>query len=109
MFCGAEPENYYIWKNEDGADPVQKDGDFMKYALNINSEKCKGCGLCVQFCPEGVLEFDRSVLNGNGVKPVIVTEQDACTGCQKCSVICPDALITIERTEECVLHGMSEV
>ncbi len=72
----------------------------MKFKLTFNSERCKGCGLCVRFCPKKILDFNTGVFNESGVHPVYITDQEACTGCQNCAIMCPDAIIRIERTEE---------
>lgn len=72
----------------------------MKFKLTFNSERCKGCGLCINFCPKKILAFDTGVFNGNGVHPVYMTDQASCIGCQSCALMCPDAIITIEKLEE---------
>ena len=72
----------------------------MKFKLTFNSELCKGCGLCIHFCPKKILAFDTSVFNGSGVHPVCMTDQESCIGCQSCALMCPDAIIMIERIEE---------
>jgi len=53
----------------------------------INSEFCKGCELCVDFCPTDVLEMKGSV--------VVVKALDKCTGCQICDLRCPDFAIQV--------------
>jgi 2-oxoglutarate ferredoxin oxidoreductase subunit delta len=53
---------------------------------------CKGCGLCIAFCPQGVLEA-----NGNG-RPM-VAHPDKCTACHWCDTHCPDMAITVRRLE----------
>lgn len=72
----------------------------MKFKLTFNSERCKGCGLCISFCPKKILDFDKSVFNASGVHPVYMTDQESCIGCQSCALMCPDAIITIEKLEE---------
>jgi NAD-dependent dihydropyrimidine dehydrogenase PreA subunit len=54
---------------------------------------CKGCGLCVAFCPRGVLE-----MNGSGKVHVIAPER--CTACQWCETHCPDFAIVVRRVDE---------
>ncbi len=55
---------------------------------------CKGCGLCVEFCPTGVLAFE-----GNDERPVIVAPEK-CTACHWCDTHCPDLAIVVKRIEE---------
>jgi len=53
---------------------------------------CKGCGLCVAFCPQGVFES-----NGQGRTKVV--HADRCTACHWCDTHCPDMAITVRRLE----------
>jgi len=54
----------------------------------INREWCKGCGICVQFCPKNVLELD------NQDKVIAVRAED-CICCKLCEIRCPDLAIEI--------------
>ena len=49
---------------------------------------CKGCDLCVEFCPGGVL---RHGANGR----VIVAHPGTCRGCRWCELHCPDFAIFV--------------
>lgn len=60
----------------------------------IDASRCKGCRLCVVFCPKGVISMS-SGFNLRGINPAEVTDQAACSGCLNCAVICPDAAIEI--------------
>ncbi len=51
---------------------------------------CKGCGICVEFCPMKVL-----ALNDDGHPLVVAPEK--CTACHWCDTHCPDFAITVER------------
>ena len=55
----------------------------------INREWCKGCGICVHFCPKQVLALDESD------KVVVVKPQD-CICCRMCEFRCPDLAIEVE-------------
>ena len=63
--------------------------------VEIESERCKGCELCVGVCPKHVLELDLSWVNGIGHHPVRLTDSAPCTSCALCARICPDAVFTI--------------
>jgi len=63
--------------------------------LDIATEHCKGCGLCVDICPKHVLELDASVVNERGYHPVQLTDAAACTSCALCARICPDAVFAV--------------
>lgn len=60
--------------------------------IMINRDWCKGCGICVQFCPTKVLELDVRE------KAVAVRPED-CICCRMCELRCPDLAIEV-RTEE---------
>ena len=63
--------------------------------VKIDKNRCKGCLLCVGFCPRGCIEID-SALNIKGVKPVKFKESGECAGCLICAIMCPDCCIEIE-------------
>jgi 2-oxoglutarate ferredoxin oxidoreductase subunit delta len=53
---------------------------------------CKGCGLCVAFCPVQVLALD-----AEGYPIVVAPEK--CTACHWCDTHCPDLAIVVKRIE----------
>ena len=57
--------------------------------ISINREKCKGCLLCISFCPKGSLSVETK-LNSKGLKPVKFKSDAECIGCVMCAVVCPD-------------------
>lgn len=61
----------------------------------VNIEKCKGCELCVEACPEETLALSGAI-NQKGYH-YAVTVQNNCTGCANCAIVCPDAVITVYR------------
>lgn len=65
--------------------------------VTIDQEKCKGCGLCVNACPQKVLELDTSKLNLKGYHPAKPARPEKCVGCAICGLMCPDCVITVER------------
>jgi 2-oxoglutarate ferredoxin oxidoreductase subunit delta len=65
--------------------------------INLNLERCKGCGLCIGACPIDNLRIS-GTLNRQGVEPAEVIEPQRCTGCGQCYRICPDMAIEIIRT-----------
>ncbi len=62
----------------------------------INKEWCKGCGLCVAFCPLELISISTE-LNSKGYHPAVVGDESECHGCQNCALVCPDLAITIEQ------------
>ncbi len=53
---------------------------------------CKGCRICVSFCPKKVLELDNS-------NKVVAIRQKDCIGCRLCEIRCPDLAIEIQIAE----------
>ena len=56
--------------------------------VEMNSEECKGCGLCVEACPPKVLRLAER-LNRYGYHPAEYLGA-ACTGCGICFYVCPE-------------------
>jgi 2-oxoglutarate ferredoxin oxidoreductase subunit delta len=82
----------------------------MKGTVHIESDRCKGCSLCIGVCPQHVLALDFNTRNPRGYHPAQVVENPAgkgCTGCEVCALICPDSCITVLR-ESCPIHQTSE-
>jgi len=66
----------------------------MKISIKLYENFCKGCMLCVEFCPKNVFEpTDR--LNEKGYFLPRVAHPDGCTGCMLCEHICPDMAIEV--------------
>ena len=57
-------------------------------SVNLNSEECKGCGLCVEACPPKVLRLSAG-LNRYGYHPAEYPGS-GCTGCGICYFACPE-------------------
>ncbi|WP_324669583.1 4Fe-4S binding protein [Geochorda subterranea] len=63
--------------------------------VSIDRDRCKGCELCISFCPTGVLALSDRDFNASGYRPAVVVRPDACTGCAHCARMCPEAAISI--------------
>jgi 2-oxoglutarate ferredoxin oxidoreductase subunit delta len=63
--------------------------------LDVATDRCKGCELCITICPRHCLELDLSVVNALGYHPVRLTDAAACTSCALCARICPDAVFAV--------------
>lgn len=61
----------------------------------IDKDTCKGCGLCIDACPQEVLAFSKEV-NSKGYFYSSKVKDD-CTGCTNCASVCPDVCITVYR------------
>ncbi len=58
--------------------------------VTVFANWCKGCGLCVAFCPTGVLALDADD------HPVVVYPEK-CTACHWCDTHCPDLAIIVKK------------
>ncbi len=70
--------------------PAKKKGPRGK--VTVFGTWCKGCGICVAFCPTGVLSLDE-----NGHPYVEFAEK--CSACHWCDTHCPDLAIIVEPIE----------
>lgn len=51
---------------------------------------CKGCRICVEFCPTGTLALDDRF-------KVMVAHPEKCIACRMCELRCPDLAIFVTR------------
>jgi NAD-dependent dihydropyrimidine dehydrogenase PreA subunit len=70
----------------------------MKYLSNVVtlelfSDKCVGCGMCVEVCPHGVFEMQ----DGKAV----ITDRDKCMECGACSGNCAYEAIKVDKGVGC--------
>lgn len=72
----------------------------MAGKIIINTERCKGCGLCVMVCPKGGIIISKQS-NKSGYFPAEANNTD-CTGCAVCAIICPDAAIEVYRDSDTI-------
>ena len=63
--------------------------------LEIATDRCKGCELCIAACPPGVLALDVGVVNRLGHHPIRLLDAAGCTSCARCARVCPDAVFTV--------------
>ena len=47
-----------------------------KFTLSFNKENCKGCELCVNACPKGLLALDKNATNDAGYYPAGIAVQE---------------------------------
>ena len=65
----------------------------MSSEITIKMPRCKGCGICVAFCPKEVLAVDEL-----GKVPVVNAAN--CIACGQCELRCPDYAIFVDKKVE---------
>jgi len=60
----------------------------MGWTVTVDTDKCTGCGECVDVCPVEVYELQDG-------KSVPVNEEE-CLGCESCVEVCESDAITVE-------------
>lgn len=64
--------------------------------IEIDSQWCKGCALCVRACKKGVLTIGGERSRGGYLMP-FSKNPGACIGCRMCERSCPDVCISVSR------------
>jgi len=65
----------------------------MAGKIVINTERCKGCGLCVTVCPKNCIVISK---RPNTIGYFTAESSNiGCTGCAMCAIICPDVAIEV--------------
>ena len=57
------------------------------YQIEVDEEKCIGCGECVEVCPSDVYEIQDE-------KSIVINEEE-CIGCESCLEVCEQEAITL--------------
>ena len=66
-------------------------------AVEIDTNRCKGCNLCVVACPADVLSLPPTEVNDRGYHFAYAVSEEKCVGCGSCAAVCPDACIEVYR------------
>jgi len=63
-----------------------------RFRITIDKKWCKGCALCVNYCPQKILHI------GDDFK-VYVSDESKCIGCYICEYRCPDFAIEVNEVK----------
>jgi len=66
-----------------------------KYTIEIFKESCKGCEICVHYCPVNILYIGED-------RKVAVKNEEKCVGCLVCEYRCPDFAIAVHLAKETI-------
>ncbi|MDD5089936.1 MAG: mercury methylation ferredoxin HgcB [Candidatus Wallbacteria bacterium] len=61
--------------------------------LKLDTDKCIGCGMCLNVCPHAVFSLDHGKAH--------ITDKDACMECGACAKNCPAAAIKVNSGVGC--------
>ena len=61
--------------------------------LDLNPDKCIGCGRCLEVCPHGVFQLDAG--------KVRIQDRDGCMECGACAKNCPVAAVSVKAGVGC--------
>jgi len=65
-----------------------------KGKIVIDSQRCKGCGLCIWACPKEEIRLsDKDDIRG--IKVAFFNDSHGCTGCTFCAIVCPEVAIDV--------------
>ena len=62
-------------------------------ALTLRKERCKGCNICVAFCPKKILALDT-------LGKIYVIDETQCIQCGQCELRCPDFAIRVTKEDK---------
>ena len=61
--------------------------------LQLDEEKCSGCGMCTQVCVHGVFAVSKSIAH--------LVDRDACMECGACARNCPVEAVSVRSGVGC--------
>ena len=68
----------------------------MNGSIQIARERCKGCALCVEFCPKDCISLSDE-LNLKGYYVAAFDDGKDCNACRNCALMCPDVCIEVSK------------
>lgn len=74
-----------------GRRPIVERPAAVRGVVFLKKDHCKGCDLCIEFCPKNVLARSKG-FNVKGYHYPVVTNGD-CINCRLCVTVCPEYAI----------------
>jgi 2-oxoglutarate ferredoxin oxidoreductase subunit delta len=69
----------------------------LKGSIQIDRERCKGCALCIDFCPKNCIRLSEE-LNLKGYFVAVLDDCKECTACRSCALMCPEVAIEVSKS-----------
>ena len=79
----------------------------MSY-VTVDTEKCKGCAICVRFCHNEVLKLSKDANSSGAFYPVLLEKGKkgkSCNGCANGATVCADMCFEVWRTKKSKANG----
>ncbi len=64
------------------------------------TEKCTGCSICIDFCPDASIELIDNPDKNSKFKKIVKIDYDYCKGCLICENVCPFKAIINEKEKK---------
>lgn len=77
-------------------------GSVTRGTVVIDTDRCKGCELCIAACRPGVLSMSVET-NETGYRFPLLTE--GCTACRACRDVCPDYCFEVFKYDTPIVDG----
>jgi 2-oxoglutarate ferredoxin oxidoreductase subunit delta len=65
--------------------------------VSFDENRCKGCSLCIDACPKGIVALSKDRMNAKGFHPAQIVSAEKCIACGFCAIMCPDVVIRVEK------------
>ena len=70
-----------------------------KGKIVIDADRCKGCGLCIDACPQKNIHLSEEE-DLRGIRIACHNDSDECNACKFCYEVCPDVAITVYKRQK---------
>jgi 2-oxoglutarate ferredoxin oxidoreductase subunit delta len=67
--------------------------------IRVDDRYCKGCGICVHFCPKHALAISTEINSRGFYVPYFIAGSE-CSKCRQCELYCPDFAVFIVEEDE---------
>lgn len=81
-------------------DESRTESEGARASITIDEHFCKGCGLCIEACPQHIISIS-DVVSSSGYYPASCPDPEKrCTGCTLCAKVCPDVAIDVYKVKK---------